>query len=344
MNRRYVIIFVFVIVANIVMVDGFHHRRAQKQEQFARELRDAQRYAGAMGPTITAFDERTNRWIAEMKEESIEVTLQKLTDAAEYLWVGRYMGPYDHATEEWREKTYYSGDVENILCNRRFRKAFEDIQKTDRNKAAELLKKNIRENLAELRVLLQENKERYSRGEYADSPSSVIGVPDDNSYRQTYYHIDRPPSHFARRYAVLSYLLLASHFELREVRPAVEEVIQLAKEELEFFNSMDVVLDKELETSVKGFLFKGTVLRQSLYRPSLLLTATLCDPKWNTEKRKQLEAKLVPRKIVDWEARALEHDHDAVTGLLPVVPHEKMLEIRYYQGITEAEFNDFFGK
>ena len=112
----------------------------------------------------------------------------------------------------------------------------------------------------------------------------------------------------------------------------MEEAIQLAKEEFEFFNSMDMEMTP---------FFKITIFKLSLYRPLLLMTATLCDPTWNTEKRKVLAEKLISKEIVDWEARALEHD--AVTGLLPVVPHEKMLKIRYYTGITDEEFNDFFG-
>ena len=31
-------------------------------------------------------------------------------------------------------------------------------------------------------------------------------------------------------------------------------------------------------------------------------------------------------------------------SIVPVVPHEGMIKIRCYRGITDAEFNDFFGK
>ena len=332
-RKRFFII--LLLVANVVLLVGGIYCRKQKQQQADRMLRDATRYSGWTGPTITAFDERTNRWIAEMKEESVEVTLQKLTDAAEYFWVGGggYQLPFRRTFENARE-AFCGADMKDILSNRRFRKAFEDIGRTDRKKAAGLLTKNIRENLTELRILLQEYKDMYSQGE-VKGPTIVKGTPDDNFYRLSYYHPDRPPTHFARRYAVFSYLLLAAHFELHEVRPAVEEVIQLAKEEFEFFNSMDME---------KAHFFKITVFTLSLFRPSLLLTATLCDTTWNTEKRKALAAKLISKEIVDWQARALEYDHDAVVGLIPIVPHEEMLKLRYYEGITDAEFNEFFGE
>lgn len=336
MKRRTIIILVSIVIVNVLVLFSLSHWRTQRQKQFTEELRDAQRYAGATGPTITAFDNRTNRWIAEMKEETIEITLLKLTDAGEYFWVGsgKHTMPVGLVPEEMRQKTVYATDIKDILANRRFRKALDDIKKTDKKKVAELLTKNIRENLAELHILLQEYRNTYFHGG-SKYPEIVHGVPDDNFYRLSYYHPDRPPTHYARRYAVLSYLLLASYFELQEVRPAVEEVIQFANEEFEFFSSIDID---------KAFTFKATVLYLSLYRPSLLMTATLCDPKWNTEKRKALATKLTTKEIVDWESRALEQDHDAVLGLVPVVPHEKMLKIRYYEGITEAELDDFFGK
>ena len=147
---------------------------------------------------------------------------------------------------------------------------------------------------------------------------------------------DEPPTRMGRKFAVLAYLWFASLLELREVRPAVEEVIQFAKEEYEFFNTMDF--------GDETYSFKAGVLDQSLYNPSLLVTAALCDPSWSADKKKRLEAKLVNREVVDYQARATEHDKDARDGWIPVVPHEKMLKIRYYRGITDAEFNDFFGK
>ena len=70
MKHRTIFIFVLILV-NVILAIGLSHWRSQKQ-----------RYAGATGP----FDNQLNRWIAEMKEESLDVTLLKLTDAAEYGW------------------------------------------------------------------------------------------------------------------------------------------------------------------------------------------------------------------------------------------------------------------
>jgi hypothetical protein len=48
--------------------------------------------------------------------------------------------------------------------------------------------------------------------------------------------------------------------------------------------------------------------------------------------------------VVDYQSRAIEQDKNAKDGWLPVVQHEDMLKLRYYRGITDAEFNNFFGK
>jgi hypothetical protein len=280
-----------------------------------------------------------------MKKESAEITVKKLTDAAEFLEFAILVNsarPSNFDTDELRDKTYYSRDIETLLSNRRFRKAYEDIQKlqkTDRKKTAELLTKNIRENLAALRDMHESDKEMNAHGEYNLYPSSY---PDDNSYRQS-SNPDMPPTRYGRRYALFSYILLASLFELKEVRPVIEEVIEYAKEEYQYINSLPS--DGLTPNGFSAGAYKSAYIRRSIYNPSLLLTATLCDPNWNAEKRKLLEGKLVKdREVVDWESRVLEHDRDAYIGLLPVQEWNGMITIRYYKGITDAEFNDFFGK
>ncbi|GHT20353.1 hypothetical protein FACS1894189_9220 [Planctomycetales bacterium] len=119
----------------------------------------------------------------------------------------------------------------------------------------------------------------------------------------------------------------------------------LAKEEYDLFNRVKVSLDGPANFDIGAYSFKGNLFADSLYNPSFLITAALCDPSWNAGKKKLLEGKLVTdREIVDFQARTIEQDKDAAEGWLPVVPHDGMLKIRYYQGITDTEFNDFFGK
>ena len=339
MKHRTTLILVAVIIVNVVALAGLINWRAQKVRQAEIMLRDATRYAGVTGDTITAFDERTNRWLAELREESIEETLQKLTGATEYvagLALSRSSGfGFGLQDEEGREIKYYRAVIDVILSNRRFRKAYEDLQKTNRRQAAKLLTSNIRDNLAALRIMLQEDREKVAGGEHTGDTWTVLSISVEDAYRPM-SRFDIPPTRMGRKYAVLSYILLASFLEIREVRPAVEEVIQFAKEEYEFFNTMDF--------GNETFSFQSGVLRQSLYNPSLLVTATFCDPSWKVAEKRRLPAdKLVVREVVDYQARAIEQDKDARQGLLPVVPHDGMLKIRYYQGITDAEFNEFFG-
>ena len=303
--------------------------------------RDFDRYSGARGPSITAFDDRTDQWLAELQEESTEETLAKLTDAAEHLasrllnqgGTGGGSGIY----YEWqREENYYCHDIPTLLGNRRFRKAYEDLLNTDRETSVELLVNNIMENLDVLRSFFQEDVDKVSRGDYSYAPQTIAYIP-ANPYRPM-SNPNRPPTRYGRRYAVLSYVFLASLLELYEVRPVIEEVIQFAREEYELvqYNGEEVWSE---EDQLKHHIFDYV-----LYNPSFLLTATLCDPSWNVEQKEALAEKFVAYKVVDYQSRAIEHDKEAREGWIPVVAHKGDLEIRHYKGITDAEFNAFFGE
>jgi hypothetical protein len=344
MKHRYVLI----ILLLVVVIVGVIHWRRQQQQKADVLLRDATRYAGATGQTITAFDERTDRLLSVMRKEAVEVTLKEMTDGAQYM-IGMVLSGVGDTillhTEEDRERCFYRPDIEIILSNRRFRKAFEDLQKINKKKAAELLTKNIRDNLDALRPLLQKDIDTVSQGKHIGSiPGARLLSTDSGDFHRPTSDPNHPPTRFGRRYALLSYILLASFLELQEARPAVEEVAKFSKEEFRLFNRIEFSA-KDLETfDVGAYSFKANLLADSLYNPSLLVTATLCDPTWNTGKRKRLEAKLISREVVDYQARAVEQDKDAREGWLPVVPHDGMLKIRYYQGITDEELNDFFGE
>ena len=346
MTHRTVLMFTL-ILANVVIFAGFTTWRIYKHREANKMLRDATRYAGATGDTITAFDERTNRWLAEMKKETIEETVQKLTDGAEYIQ-GMILGTASSSrfADEWdREENYYRKEIGAILSNRRFRKTYEDLQKMNKREAAELLVKNIRDNLVELRVMLQDDMDKVARKKHVGGipEAKILSIDSGNTYRPM-SDTNHPPTRTGRRYAVFSYILLASFLELREVRPAVEEVIQFASEEFELFSKIEVPLDRE-NFDLGAYSFKANMIADSLYNPSLLITATLCDPTWKVAEKKRIpDEKLVNREVVDYQARAIEQDKDAREGWIPIVPHEGMLKIRYYQSITDAEFNDFFGK
>ena len=348
MSRKQIFFIVIFLVINVVIFVGGRYWRASKQQQVDemlwpaskqqqvdKMLWPADRYAGA---TIEKFDEIIDRWLAEMREEPIEVILLKLTDVCEFTTTAMLSAPDlmpFHTAEEDRERTCYRVDIEVILSNRRFRKAYEDLQKLNKRQAAKLLTTKIREHLVELRKELQRDINKVSRGDKSDPGGLVTSYVVDGNYRSV-SRFDIPPTRLGRRYAVLSYVWLAALLELREVRPAVEEVVQLAKEEYRLYNSLNS------DSEARGF---GLVLfRQTIYNPSLLVTASLCDPTWNTEKKKRLESKLVNREIVDYQARATEYDWHGAEGWVPIRPHEKMLKIQHYRGITDAELNNFFGK
>jgi len=116
MKRKTFYILLAFIVINVLVV-GLH-RRAQRQQQHEELVRHAERYAGGTGDTITSHDERTRRWIAEMKEEPIEIILQKLTDGAEYIepiFGMLFSEGVSTYSEETREMTVYSRVIRSLF-------------------------------------------------------------------------------------------------------------------------------------------------------------------------------------------------------------------------------------
>ena len=309
-----------VVINVLVFADPFQWMGGQKEEKAGAALQYG------TGVKVIPHSEQFTKLMAELKEESVEVTLQKLNaDAMQFGLMGTmFHNDVDNIFPEAERIKIYARDINAVLANIRVLKAYEDLQKVDKKTAAALLSKHIRENLVSLRQTFQFPIGMIERGEHKGDTiaGSLIGRYDPNVLGHV--PLDHPPTKIGRRYAILSYILIASLLELEEVRPAVEEVIAFAREEYELFCSLDV---KEAPA------FMSVLLTESLYNPSLLLTAARCDPTWNPEKRKLLdENNLVNCNVASWRTALPEHNV------------KNMLTIRYYVGITDAEFNEFFGK
>jgi len=280
----------------------------------------------------------TLRWIAEMEEEPIEEILLKLNDVAEYTMYGQMDNRANRLFYDAAERGRLSQkSIEDTIANRRFRKAFEDMQKMDKKQAGALLSKLIKDNLVELTTLLNKDKERFALGQHRERngvlKAIIVSYPEADSYRPM-SRTDIPPTYLGRHYAVMSYVWLAGLLELQEVRPAIEEVIEFAREEFAFYNFV--------EDKMESATFKSMLFDQSLYNPSLLVTATLCDPSWKVEQKKILASKLVNREVFDYRIPLPAYKPIGVEGVKE--PHDGMITLRYYEGITDEEFNAFFGK
>ena len=154
-----------------------------------------------------------------------------------------------------------------------------------------------------------------------------------------FYRSRRKPgtdiTQYGCRYGISSCVLLASQLELgNEMRPVIEEVIQQAKREHALYNSLGDDAPS----------FKYVVIKESLYNPSVLVTGTLCDRSWNAELKKELanKGKLINRETVDYRARTTEYDWPAAEGWIQPEPFESKLPFRYYEKITDEEFNAAF--
>jgi hypothetical protein len=145
--------------------------------------------------------------------------------------------------------------------------------------------------------------------------------------------LDIPPT--ALRYGILSCFLLAGQLELgKEMRPVFDAVVKQAKREYELYNSLEE----------KASTFRVVVISESLYNPSVLVTGTLCDRSWNVDVKKDLsnKGKLINRETVDYRARTTEYDWPAAEGWVKPEPFNSTLPFRYYEKITDEEFNTAF--
>jgi hypothetical protein len=291
------------------------------------------RRTGPGGPAVEAFDNKTDRWIAEMEAESLEQSLELLTDSLEYEIPGPKIE--DCFPNFGREEQWYSLAVPYALSNRRFRKVLEDLKKLPPKKVSALLTQRIQTCLTEKRRLVQLGyiDTIIARGLQHGRFGLTIGDPEAGYYRSR-SQPGSPLYQVRLRYGIFSYILLAAQLELRNVRPAIEDVVRQAKEEFTLLNSQD-------EESLH---FKRLIMHESLYNPSILVTGTLCDPAWNAELKKQLleKEKLITKEIVDYRARTTEYDWLGREGWVPVEPSKSKLTFRYYQKITNEEFNTAF--
>ncbi|MDR1479097.1 MAG: hypothetical protein LBJ00_09155 [Planctomycetaceae bacterium] len=336
------IVIAAVIVANILFFLGVRWHRQNLREKFEASIEqvhsDRPIYGG---PAIEAHDQIAKRWAEELEKESPKEVLSKLTDAFEHWFSGVMIesdGTTESATESLRQETIYKYTIYYILGNCRFRKALEELQKMPKIEAANLLTQSIQENLAVMRAEYKEKLDMTEDYKKQQGHGIIYGVWDEGDWE--YYRPrsspKHPPTPMGHRYAIFSYLLLVAQLELREVRPAIEDVFRLAKEEFALFTSLEGDEYDSFRTTV--------VLVQSLYHPSLLLTGMLCDPSWNTELKKQLleQNKLVTKEIVDYRARTTEYEMPGREEWVPVKPFKSMLTIRYYQGVSEEQLNASF--
>jgi hypothetical protein len=325
-----------VIVLTIAVLFGIWYWHKSHQRTL-----ETRRPKGIGGPAIEAFDRDTSRWIEDMKAESLEESFALLNDFYEYRYskITQYSAFDSNTfdTHEDREKRLYKYFVPQALSNRRFLKAIEDSKKLSRSKCVKLLTQCIQDNLKEkIRLYERDTEGRVKKGRHYVNVALSLG---DSEGGNEYYRSRRRPGsgvpQIALKYGILSCILLAGQLELsKEMRPTIDAVIRQAKREYALYNSLDD----------KARTFKWVIMKQSIYNPSILVTGTLCDRSWNKELKKELldKGKLINRETVDYRARTTEYDWPAAEGWIQPEPFKSKLPFRYYEKITDEEFNKAF--
>lgn len=172
------------VAANVCL---FFNRRAVPPPQLPTQA--AAEIASVKSAAPQLFD-RIERDVTRLQAETLEVSLQKLSDVNLFYWPG----PRSSGGEEWSEailvpETADRVAVEAILSNRRYRKVLDDLSKIDKNVASELVRAHLSSAIAEYRKLYDADLQRMSpmfetdqlAGETAiTGPVFAIGnVPED---------------------------------------------------------------------------------------------------------------------------------------------------------------------
>jgi hypothetical protein len=334
-RKKYIVIGTVAALIFIVIFGVWYwHKSNQKTSETRRPK-------GIGGPAIEAFDKKISRWAEEMQAESLEESFALLNDLYEYRYskITQYSAFDSNTfdTHEDREKRLYKYFVPQALSNRRFLKAIEDSKKLSRSKCVKLLTQCIQDNLKE-KIRLYELDTVATVNEGAHYRNWALYLGESEGGNEYYRSRRRPRSgipQIALKYGILSCVLLAGQLELgKEMRPTIDVVIRQARREYTLYNSLDD----------KAESFKNIIMKESIYNPSILVTGTLCDRSWNKELKKELldKGKLINRETVDYRARTTEYDWPAAEGWIQSEPFKSKLPFRYYEKITDEEFNKAF--
>ena len=326
-DKKYVV-FAVIIILNVIFIYGVRQWRLTRSNSvFDVEQGYRQKYPGATGVTISAFDKRTEKWLNKLDAESVETSLSGLADMTEYMMPG-VMGVHPtlfSISEQVSRETLYESELNAILGNRRFRKCLGDLSTIPNKDASRMLSDILGGYFSSYKSLSQDEM-RHIEKNPDESPTTVLStllMDDDGNF---YPAPDAPPTKTGYRNAVFSCLLLASQLELSDLNQAIREIAVYASEEFEFFQ----LLEEKNSPAAASFL------QSSLYNPSILLAGVLCDPN-TAEKLQPFNDRVVKQELVDYRARSTEYDRHGYEGDIPVEPFSKMLTIRTYHKIKDDE-------
>ncbi len=269
---------------------------------------------------------RLGEQVRQLKDESVEESLQMLSQVEMFYWPGHPMGvqfvvlPLDAKTEQIT--------VERIMSNRRFLKVFQELSEMSKTAAGHLVSQEIERTLPAYKAMSEECW-NYLRGQ-DQSPRS-----NPPSFNQISNNADGSPTLYGLRHKLLSLVLIAGNLELADSTPAIEAIVK------EAYRQRDLSYGAAAEFQSKAWMMIHDV---ALYNRTILATGIIGTSGLADGQLAQGDGK----PSDEFEARHLTHYDAAATpydlltrgdGLIPADFTKGEIFVKFHKGLDDTAFD-----
>ena len=282
---------------------------------------------------------RSYKEARRLEQESLEESLAQL------LQVSPYRGDLGPATFT-AEIPLYDGKqgwqyVNAMLCSRRVMKVFHELAGEPKNRASELISRQIRDNLPKYQAMFKEKILADSRlldREY--SGNTGFGFTMGNNR-------DGSPTIQGLRYSLFALVMIAGTLELEGARDAVQAVAEVAVDQRDFFY-------KHGQEDFNYSLSIGALQWASLYNRQMLVTGLVgtaaLDDAATPLLRESLARRLKkePTEVTPWSEvllpnyNALTTPYEDTWGSIPMDYTKGAIPVRYLRWVTDEDFDAIY--
>ncbi len=268
--------------------------------------------------------------VTPLLKESLEESLERLDDIESYIGRGTAVeGSASIATFPMEERVGRF-DIQRILGNRRFLKAYWEVAHLSKSDASALLDQQLRATLP-LYLKAHQKNVNFIKSTHPDPKKgpTAFGV---------YQITSNPhgtPTLLGLRYKLLSLLLIAGNLKLSELKPIVIDIAKTAINQYQEASDLSV-----FNISIGFDIAKSS----SLYNRQILLSSYIgvlnddikFKPFFNALKNQPITV-----KIAKYGSSATQSDTYAIVGLPPASQPGKSIVLQYYEYASDLDFKEF---
>jgi hypothetical protein len=282
--------------------------------------------------SIYSHQEIIDKIIQILEKESAEESLSKLSEYELYMWPGPYwVDSNGYSVDIPLDKLIGKDDILKILGNRRFLKAIQDLSAMPKEKAANLVNKELNSSLQEYNQLFDSVLERNAKF-FEKDPK--IRSQNHEEINFGGHMIGGKPILRAMRYKVLALVLIAGNLELKQCQPAVAKVLETAIEQRNRF------YDKDLWNVSDSFT---VLIYASLYNRQILATSILVtsiDKEKADEVLKNTGRKMANEKLTKFDSPVAVYDLPPWQQEEPIDYIKGELNIKYLAPLSDSAFDN----